>query len=1280
MAEQLEIIIGANVDDAKAGINSLSQTLDSFAKQGKLSIGILEKTLEDLRAQIKITTNPADAQKLGEAFRQVQLRINSLKLEGGLSAQLGGISRATRTAHADLEQMSQSIRGLATGSERGVDALGNLVFTFERLSGITGGAGAAFSALGETLLGPAGLILAVTTLLPIITSFVEDLFNSEDAAQANQKAFDDLNATLNDSKKAFASLQTEVKFLDQVGPINLDIQFGKGFQTDILDLNARVLELNNEILAQQKVFADARAARAAADKALSDAEINSGKKVIEEKKKQAAEAVKVEEDANKELTDLENERSVLFRKTQQTRTNEQRAADKQRADDAKAAASELNRTLIALAKEAEKAFDVPLRLKFDSTDLDVEKLRKARDILAGIQDFTIKARVDIVLPEIKELPKEQVDKFFMEVPGSLQDAINKGLIESEGRELKIDTSPFSKEIQAEIDKFNQAGLKIPVTFDLKDADLLQKLREAFKIETIKASFKFDSSNIQKSLDDVSKLILNDKELQDALKLALTVHADPVEFAKAINDIKNSLSKVDIKKLDIALEAGDIKVVGLLQKSAQLTDQVNKAIDDALQNVSTEGLAALGQTLGDALSGGDIGKGFENFAKALGSAVEALGKQIIALGVATALAKSALKSLNPAITIAAGIALVAIGEALKNLLGGGLQGFEKGGRPPAGEWVIVGEKGPELFKTDSPGRIYSNNESRSLLSSSVKEHETIREYIIANRVSQTIKEYFNTSFTERIRLSLVPIESKISDSVRSITSNNDKLTAYSYKLHEQSSQTIQRIVALTEKTFTYRNSESALISNMKERFTSSVSDSLTDNNQVTSVEKITASITLLKESLKSDATEKQFSSTVKEYSDAIREAVASVATSFTDKQFSSETISTLKESSVADRVKYFTSATDKDSLIKTDSVETYHDTLVKAVSSFKESISSLKESDSSSVVNLAKYFTSSTDHDVTTMLKESLINNNSSLLKEVNSLSNQSKELVINNTNGNSLIKEYLSFVNKEHDQNHTFVKENTESLLKEFISLTNQVISNSDKVLPYEKPPSATIVKGDESKYYETIFNIYDKLTSSFKELHSSSDRLHDSIESISVDKSNYFDRLEKVVVNNLTSSRTASNKFTDHFASSFKEPHSTSIKAITTNITSSIDKISERSDRSVTIERIINNNFFSSESFKESFKSMSLMDLQKTFHIPAFATGGAVFGPTLAILGEGFGISRSNPEFVGTASQLKGIQSGVFDVNVNVDGELSFSMGKLAIALNREQRSSFRTSGKKGF
>ena len=38
---------------------------------------------------------------------------------------------------------------------------------------------------------------------------------------------------------------------------------------------------------------------------------------------------------------------------------------------------------------------------------------------------------------------------------------------------------------------------------------------------------------------------------------------------------------------------------------------------------------------------------------------------------------------------------------------------------------------------------------------------------------------------------------------------------------------------------------------------------------------------------------------------------------------------------------------------------------------------------------------------------------------------------------------------------------------------------------------------------------------------------------------------------------------------------------------------------------------------------------------IPEFAMGGGVSGPTLAMVGEAPGISRSNPEYIGTAKQL---------------------------------------------
>ena len=46
--------------------------------------------------------------------------------------------------------------------------------------------------------------------------------------------------------------------------------------------------------------------------------------------------------------------------------------------------------------------------------------------------------------------------------------------------------------------------------------------------------------------------------------------------------------------------------------------------------------------------------------------------------------------------------------------GSLLGFANGGRPPTGEVSVVGERGPELFVPDSPGRVVPNNESKAAL--------------------------------------------------------------------------------------------------------------------------------------------------------------------------------------------------------------------------------------------------------------------------------------------------------------------------------------------------------------------------------------------------------------------------------------------------------------------------------------------------------------------------------------------------------------------------------------
>jgi hypothetical protein len=104
----------------------------------------------------------------------------------------------------------------------------------------------------------------------------------------------------------------------------------------------------------------------------------------------------------------------------------------------------------------------------------------------------------------------------------------------------------------------------------------------------------------------------------------------------------------------------------------------------------------GEALGAALSGGNFGQVFSGIFELLAGGVESLGKQLIAIGTLAIIAQQALADLlaNPFAAIGVGIALVALGAALKNLTQ--RSAFATGTRYAPGGMALVGERGPELI--------------------------------------------------------------------------------------------------------------------------------------------------------------------------------------------------------------------------------------------------------------------------------------------------------------------------------------------------------------------------------------------------------------------------------------------------------------------------------------------------------------------------------------------------------------------------------------------------------
>lgn len=161
---------------------------------------------------------------------------------------------------------------------------------------------------------------------------------------------------------------------------------------------------------------------------------------------------------------------------------------------------------------------------------------------------------------------------------------------------------------------------------------------------------------------------------------------------------------------------EIEAKKLLEKEKEwraIGIKFGEAISMGAYNSVVEGFTAIGNAIGAALTGGDIGQVLSSFVSMIGEQFAALGKEIIAAAPIIQALKTALKSLNPALMIPAGIALIAFGSALSSSVSKGI-GARKDGGPVSGNTpYLVGENGPELFVPAVSGSIIPNHSVGSM---------------------------------------------------------------------------------------------------------------------------------------------------------------------------------------------------------------------------------------------------------------------------------------------------------------------------------------------------------------------------------------------------------------------------------------------------------------------------------------------------------------------------------------------------------------------------------------
>jgi hypothetical protein len=203
------------------------------------------------------------------------------------------------------------------------------------------------------------------------------------------------------------------------------------------------------------------------------------------------------------------------------------------------------------------------------------------------------------------------------------------------------------------------------------------------VKTIESSL--DGMVVPMPTLDFSKLnIGNPNDLVKVEPIEIDVKMNKDGFEQAVESIGNFATTAQIKALKIGEEMG-------------------AALNNGLQNLVTEGLVSLGQFIGDVMAGGDMtvqdfGRGLLD---SIGKFMGQFGEAMIAMGIAQALLKASIASMNPAAAIIGGVALVAAGAAISSL---SKKGVDSGSSATAPSYTGGGSS----FNNSDNGYSFDNN--------------------------------------------------------------------------------------------------------------------------------------------------------------------------------------------------------------------------------------------------------------------------------------------------------------------------------------------------------------------------------------------------------------------------------------------------------------------------------------------------------------------------------------------------------------------------------------------
>jgi hypothetical protein len=188
-----------------------------------------------------------------------------------------------------------------------------------------------------------------------------------------------------------------------------------------------------------------------------------------------------------------------------------------------------------------------------------------------------------------------------------------------------------------------------------------------------------------------------KQVQDSLEKAdvkIRVGLETDTTSEKINILENALTGLVDKGLEGTSTFAALQTqLGLLNEQAAIT---NEGLSGVTLNLGSV-FEGIGTSLGELFSGdGGAEQFFGNIISIVGAFTESFGKQLIAYGVASEAFQKTLAVPGGGIAaIAAGVALVAIGGAIKNKFAKGIPSLDIGTRRVQSDGLALIHKGEEI---------------------------------------------------------------------------------------------------------------------------------------------------------------------------------------------------------------------------------------------------------------------------------------------------------------------------------------------------------------------------------------------------------------------------------------------------------------------------------------------------------------------------------------------------------------------------------------------------------